>query len=72
MRMAKETIKSDFRKELEKSINITCRENGSNTPDYILAEFLGKCLHAFDNAVNQREMHYGRKPAFAVDLPKDD
>src|SRR5439155_8608840 len=39
-----------LRKEIETSINRTSAENGSNTPDFILAEFLTDCLAAFDKA----------------------
>lgn len=44
----------NFRKELEKLINRYSRENGSQTPDFILAAYLADCLVAFDRAVNQR------------------
>lgn len=49
-----------FRKELEQLINKHSKENGSNTPDFILAEFLHNCLIAFDQAVDRRETWYGR------------
>jgi len=49
-----------FRKELEDSINRNCMENASNTPDFILAQYLHSCLNAFDAAVQQRETWYGR------------
>ncbi len=51
---------SKFRKELETVINKHCQENGSNTPDFILAEYLESCLYSFDCAVNAREKWYGR------------
>lgn len=54
---------SEFRKELETAINRCSMENGSNTPDFILAEFLTRCLHAFDQSVTRREQWYGRDPA---------
>lgn len=50
----------DFRSELAAVINKYSRENGSNTPDFILAEFLERCLIAFDKTVNVRETWYGR------------
>jgi hypothetical protein len=53
-------MSNDFVKELEHVINKHCQENNSNTPDYILAEFLSNCLIAWDNAVRQRETWYGR------------
>ncbi len=48
-----------FREELEKLINIHNQERGSNTPDFILANFLTRCLENFDEAVNQRQNWYG-------------
>ena len=40
-----------FEKELENLINIHSMENDSDTPDFILAEYLRKCLAAFNVAV---------------------
>lgn len=51
---------SDFKKELETLINRHCCENGSDTPDFILAEYLQACLKALDAAVNVRETWYGK------------
>jgi hypothetical protein len=53
---------SEFRKELQKLINCQSMENGCNTPDFILAEYLDRCLAAFDLAVNAREEYFGRVP----------
>jgi len=50
-----------FLERLEILINEFNQENGSNTPDYILARFLGGCLVAFDKAVKEREEWYGVK-----------
>lgn len=50
--------KSAFRGELESVINRNSKENGSNTPDFILAQFLIGCLEAFDEAVNARTNWY--------------
>ena len=48
--------------ELEKSLRDVINQHGaekaSNTPDYILAQYLSGCLAAFDVAVQQRETHY--------------
>lgn len=52
--------KTEFRAELEHIINRSSMENGSNTPDFILAEYLADCLAAFDKAVNRRAEWYGR------------
>lgn len=46
---------NDFRDELSNIINRYSRENGSNTPDFILAAYLDNCLAAFDLAVRTRE-----------------
>jgi len=48
-----------FQKELTDLINRHSKENDSNTPDYILAEYINNCLLAFTRAVHQRESWYG-------------
>lgn len=53
---------SRFRDDLEKLINCHSVENGSDTPDFILAKYLMNCLFSFDVAVNAREKWYGRGP----------
>ena len=50
----------EFRKEIEAIINRHSKENGSNTPDFILAQFLEECLMLFDKTVRQREIWHGR------------
>lgn len=47
-------IRSCFMKELRDLINYYSQENGSNTPDFILAEYLDDCLKAFDKATERR------------------
>ena len=54
---------SDLRKEIERTINRNSAENGSDTPDWILAEYLCHCLQAFDQATIHREQWYGRREA---------
>ena len=49
----------DLRKEIEAAINRNSAENGSDTPDFILAEYLTDCLEAFDKAVTRRKQWYG-------------
>ena len=56
----------ELRKQIETAINGMSAENGSNTPDFILAEFLTDCLAAFDGAVNARERWHGRDGAAAM------
>jgi len=51
-----------FKKELEHLINKYSKENGSNTPDFILAKFMNGCLKTFDAAVKRRENWYGHTP----------
>jgi len=51
----------DFRKELETLINKHNRDNTSDTPDFILAEYIWGCLCQFDSAIIEREKFYGRK-----------
>jgi len=51
-----------FRQDLERLINKHCRERGSDTPDFILGDYLVACLKAFDTAVRERERWYERAP----------
>lgn len=57
-----------FKKELQVLINKHSRENNSNTPDYILAEFMNSCLKAFEIGVVDREKYYGRSERVVSDL----
>jgi len=52
---------TELRAELESSINRCSAESGSDTPDFVLAAYLLKCLSAFDTAVLAREGYYGRE-----------
>lgn len=49
-----------FVEDLTALLNHHSRENASNTPDYILAQYLEACLATFATAVQQRETWYGR------------
>ena len=51
-----------FRDTLEIYINRHNMEAGSDTPDFILADYLVRCLEAFDIAVKHRENWYERGP----------
>lgn len=55
-----EDKEKSFREKLSSLINSVSKENGSNTPDFILADYLSGCLENFDKAVNRREKWYGR------------
>jgi len=48
-----------LRKNIEKLLNQYCAENKSNTPDFILADYLMACLESFDNAIKARDQWYG-------------
>ncbi len=58
----KEVIDKNFRQELEFIINKHSMENGSDTPDCILAEYLIGCLETFDKTTLRRDRWYGRDP----------
>ena len=51
--------RSDFERDLATVINKHSRENDSDTPDFILAEFLLRCLEGFELTSNRREEWYG-------------
>lgn len=53
--------------EIRILINKYSRENISNTPDYILAEYLDNCLVAFEKAVNARTRHNNRNETVEVE-----
>jgi hypothetical protein len=50
-----------LRQEIETALNKASAENNSNTPDFVLAEYLLDSLAAFDKATNRREEWYGRR-----------
>ena len=50
----------DFEKELTDLINRHSMENGSDTPDYLLAAYLSQCLEIFNAVTMLREKWYGR------------
>lgn len=60
---------SDFKKELEQLINKHSRENNSNTPDFILADYMLTALMTFESAVNRREHWYAKN--MGVPIPED-
>ncbi len=51
--------KTELERKLSDLINDECRENDSNTPDFILSEFMINCLDAFELANNKREVWFG-------------
>jgi len=46
--------------EIQHAINRASAENGSNTPDFILAEYLTDCLAAYERTLAAREKWHGR------------
>lgn len=62
---------STFSSELKSLLNRHSKENGSDTPDFILAKYLEGCLDAWNSAVKDREKWYGRgsKPASELSTP---
>ncbi len=49
--------------ELRRAVNRVSAESISNTPDFVLANYLRDCLGAFDAATRERERWYGVKLA---------
>jgi len=55
---------SKFVTELASVINKNSKENGSNTPDFILAEFLEKTLTLFDETIRKKNLHVNGEIGF--------
>lgn len=49
---------SEFEKDLESLLNRHSEENVSNTPDFILAQFLIRCLSAWNEGTRRRDRWY--------------
>ena len=56
----RDQIGGEMEEEIRSIINKCSRENVSNTPDFVLAQYLIACLEAFERATQQREHWYGR------------
>ncbi len=54
-------MQEELRKEIESAINRHSAENASDTPDFILAEYLTDALQAFDKATRRRDKWYDFK-----------
>lgn len=59
---------SELREKIEQAVNSVSAENGSDTPDFILAEYLCDCLKAFDKASNARSKWHGYIPLHAGNI----
>jgi hypothetical protein len=55
---AEQLPSEQFREELRSLINRHGLENGSNTPDFVLADYLFACLVTWNRSTNQRERFY--------------
>ena len=53
-------MKESFRRDLTALLNQYSQENGSDTPDFVLAEYLQDCLTNFDKATIARDEWYGQ------------
>jgi hypothetical protein len=53
--------RAEFTKELQGLINRYSQENGSDTPDFILAEHLVECLEAFERITDKRDKWWGHR-----------
>ena len=51
-----------FKRELKKLINQHSRENESDTPDFILAQYMLSCLEAYEKAIKLRDEWFDYEP----------
>ena len=56
-----ENKKTKVIREFAEVINRNSLENNSDTPDFILAEYLWDCLETFAETSNRRQEWYGKK-----------
>jgi hypothetical protein len=64
--------REQFKEELEHLINKHSMENGSNTPDFVLTDYLMGCLDNFNRIIQSREKWYGRVVKEPVCVKGDD
>lgn len=55
-------MNKNFRDELTSLLNRYSIENESDTPDFLLAEYLLGCLEVFNKASRDRDRYHGFKP----------
>ncbi len=59
-------------KSIQDAINRACAENASDTPDFILADYLMDCLAAWDNGTKRRtEWYRPPEPVCGVEVKAD-
>ena len=61
-----------FKRELTSLINKYCIENESDTPDFILANYMYACLVAFEKGINKRNKWYGRSDKLPLVVESED
>lgn len=54
--------REEFRKELAGLLNRYSQENGGDTPDWILADYLIGCLNVWNNGLRMRDKWWGFRP----------
>jgi len=59
-----------FGDELARLLNKYAKEGESNTPDFVLAEYIRKQLEAWNVAIRIREKWYGRSPTYDQEAEK--
>lgn len=59
----------NLRDDIQRLLNSYNAETGSNTPDFILAEYLVDCLAAFDKAAVAREKWHNAVPPKCNTIP---
>jgi hypothetical protein len=64
-------ISAQFTQELTTLLNRYSLQNGSDTPDFLLANYLLGCLYALDATVAAREQWYGRTTHGAQPVPSE-
>lgn len=66
-------FQADLKQELTSLLNRYSLENGSDTPDFILAQYLLRCLETFNHTIRAREQWHGRElgPAEHACVPRD-
>jgi len=52
------SARQTFYDKLTELLNCTSQENFSDTPDYVLSEYLINCLHAYELAVKTNRRHH--------------
>jgi hypothetical protein len=60
-----------FGRELEQLLNRHSKENGSNTPDFVLASYLQSCLVTWNLHTKERDRWWGNRSALGVGVDND-